>query len=152
MKVLTLQQPWATLVAIGAKRIETRSRRTSYTGPLAIHSSSRIPGWAQGHITEEPFRSALMRARPGGTPWEQQELLPCGVILAVCQLRICHPTGTFILSDRERAFGDYSPGRWAWFLTDIRRLDKPVPAKGRLGLWEIDDALLANAKYVEVPS
>jgi hypothetical protein len=36
MKVLTLAQPWATLVAIGAKKIETRSWPTNYRGPLAI--------------------------------------------------------------------------------------------------------------------
>ena len=39
MKVITLTQPWATLVAIGAKRIETRSWPTRYRGPLAIHAA-----------------------------------------------------------------------------------------------------------------
>jgi hypothetical protein len=35
MKTLTLHQPWATLVALGAKQIETRSWAASYRGPLA---------------------------------------------------------------------------------------------------------------------
>lgn len=42
MKAITLTQPWATLVAIGAKRIETRSWATRYRGPLAIHAAKGI--------------------------------------------------------------------------------------------------------------
>jgi hypothetical protein len=43
MKVLTFTQPWATLVAIGAKRIETRSWYTNYRGPLAFTRRRRFP-------------------------------------------------------------------------------------------------------------
>lgn len=32
-------------------------------------------------------------------------------------------------------YGDFTPGRWAWLLTDIKPCD-PVPAKGRLGMWD----------------
>lgn len=38
MKALTIYQPWATLIAIGAKHIETRSWSTKYRGPLAVHA------------------------------------------------------------------------------------------------------------------
>lgn len=41
-KILTLSQPYASLVALGAKRIETRSWRTSYRGPLAIHAAKGL--------------------------------------------------------------------------------------------------------------
>ena len=43
MKTLTLLQPWAMLVALEAKRIETRSWGTWYRGPLAIHADKRMP-------------------------------------------------------------------------------------------------------------
>ena len=33
-------------------------------------------------------------------------------------------------------FGDYSDGRWAWLLTDIKPLAPPVPARGAQGFWE----------------
>ena len=36
MKALSLYQPWATAIALGSKRIETRGWPTSYRGPLAI--------------------------------------------------------------------------------------------------------------------
>lgn len=41
MKALTIWQPWATAIAIGAKRIETRSWETHYRGPIAIHAAAR---------------------------------------------------------------------------------------------------------------
>lgn len=43
MKALTLWQPWASLVALGVKTIETRSWSTSYRGPLAIHAAKKRP-------------------------------------------------------------------------------------------------------------
>jgi hypothetical protein len=36
----------------------------------------------------------------------------------------------------ERSFGDYTPGRYAWILTNIKPLPAPIPAKGALGLWD----------------
>lgn len=49
MKALTLWQPWASLVALGVKTIETRSWSTKYRGPLAIHAAAKKPGriWSQ---------------------------------------------------------------------------------------------------------
>lgn len=51
MKAITLHQPWATLISLGVKSIETRSWSTSYRGPLAIHAAARPP-IAFGHIGE----------------------------------------------------------------------------------------------------
>lgn len=42
----------------------------------------------------------------------------------------------FPISDQEKAFGDYAPGRFMWFLKNVRELKHPIPAKGALGLWE----------------
>jgi hypothetical protein len=142
MKALTLTQPWATLVAIGAKRIETRSFRVSYRGPLAIHAAKGFPNGARAQCLFEPFVSAL---RPHCATLGD---IPRGVVLATCNLVDCLPmeaevclSGVFddypnLDTPQERAFGNYSEGRWAWILEDVQRLDQPVPAKGALGLWE----------------
>lgn len=45
MKALTLWQPWASLIAVGAKTIETRSWSTTYRGPLAIHAAATTKGF-----------------------------------------------------------------------------------------------------------
>lgn len=130
---LSLYQPWASLVAIGAKQYETRSWATKYRGRLAIHAGREF-GWDQGVLlTQEPFRSVLRRA---GINIPSQ--LPRGVILATCTVADCVRTEDIVdqLSDEERAFGDYSPGRYAWQLEDMRLLPTPIPARGHQRLWD----------------
>ena len=39
MKAISIHQPWASLIAFGEKRFETRSWKTDYRGPLLIHAS-----------------------------------------------------------------------------------------------------------------
>jgi len=40
-------------------------------------------------------------------------------------------------SDIERLTGFWQPGNYAWELTDIKPLPKPIPARGLPGLWEV---------------
>jgi hypothetical protein len=138
MKVLTLTQPWATLVAIGAKSIETRSWSTAYRGLLAIHAGKGFPrGFGKSDCwalcLQEPFFSALTAA--GITDLRQ---LPLGQILAVTRLVDVVPTEQLLaggrVGQRERAFGDYSAGRFAWLLEDLRPLAIPITYTGALGL------------------
>jgi activating signal cointegrator 1 len=139
MKALTVMQPWATLVALGAKRIETRSWSTSYRGPLAIHASSRISREAAVICREPPFREALAA---GGYDEESGSVinpfgLPLGAVIAVATLvDVQRITREHAPAEPERSFGDYAPGRFAWLLDHVRRLPEPVAAKGALGLWE----------------
>lgn len=130
MKALSLTQPWASLVAIGAKHVETRSWQTPFRGPLAIHAAKVFPPYARDFAEEIlPYRSLFvhgLRARD----------LPLGAIVATCRLVGCVRTELmWDISEQEREFGDYSPGRWAWVLEDIVRLPEPIPARGALGLW-----------------
>lgn len=82
IKALTLYQPWATLVAIGAKRIETRSWWTAYRGLLAIHASKTFGATNRALCHQEPFRSALLA---GGV--ERLSDLPLGAV-------VCFPRET----------------------------------------------------------
>ena len=59
MKALSITQPWATLIAIGAKTIETRSWSTLYRGDLAIHAAKGFPRYARETLFEEAFRVPL---------------------------------------------------------------------------------------------
>ena len=129
MKVLSLTEPYATCILNGLKKIETRSWKTAYRGPLLIHASAtRIP-------PETRKNDALMAlVDPDG--------LHFGHIICACSLADCIPmTAGFIEEIRrtrptEYAAGVYAEGRYAWFLSDIRPLPEPIPAKGHLGLWE----------------
>ncbi len=131
-KVLSFTQPWASLVCLGEKKIETRSWKTSYRGPLLIHASKGYPGWAKNAAKEEPFYSSL---RPNGV-YSYPELA-CGKIIGSCVLKDCIPTsGVKDLSEKEEEFGDYADGRFAWILEDGQFLPQPVAVKGALGLWD----------------
>lgn len=152
MRALTLTQPWATLVAIGAKKIETRSWATSYRGPIAIHAAQGLGpvGGRQGLfdlVTSQPFADVLLAA---GVRREEQ--IARGAIVAVAELVDCVPTISVLngshpgfgkpdsnwpLTDEERAFGDYAIGRYAWLLANVRRLATPIPYRGALGLWQV---------------
>lgn len=130
MKALTLTQPWATLVAIGAKTIETRSWLTNYTGPLAIHAAKGYPKSARLIAGETAFARALA---PFGFYGHN---LPTGVIVATCELINVLGVGSLTVGEPEKSFGDYTPGRYGWLLANIQPLAEPKPAKGALGLWE----------------
>lgn len=135
MKALTLTQPWATLVAIGAKKIETRSWNTTYRGPLAIHAAKGFPVFAKEiALYEDSFMSRLSKA--GYTI----ETLPRSAIVCVCDLvkvvRIY--ADSYIPGKPEVMFGDYSIGRYMWFLENVVALPEPISAKGALSLWECE--------------
>jgi activating signal cointegrator 1 len=130
---ITLWQPWASLIALGEKKIETRSWpvHKNYRGPLAIHASAKVPGWARELWGQEPFLSAL----------KEQATVPVGAIIAVCNLTDCVRITReyrYTLTDQELAFGDYTPGRYAWILKDVHVLKAPIQIKGRQGLWSWD--------------
>jgi activating signal cointegrator 1 len=125
LPALSLWQPWATLVAIGAKRNETRSWSTSYEGPLAIHAT-------KGNLDREVLDAESFRRALAGRE------LPRGAVLAVGWLDGCVRTASLVgtgLSDQEMAFGDYTPGRWAWLFARVIELSQPVPARGAQGMW-----------------
>lgn len=159
MKALTLTQPWATLIAIGAKTLETRSWPTKYRGTLAIHAAAKpgkggMRGWYNRCAIQEPFVRVL-GAHPSMLMLDRYNpyAMPFGAIVAVCELADVVRSETlafegqwsrlreggiqtWTLTDQEQGFGDYTAGRFAWLLTNIRMLPEPIPAKGQLGLWE----------------
>lgn len=133
-KVLTLTQPWATLVCLGAKEIETRSWSTAYAGPLLIHAAKTYPKWAKECAEEEPFYSSL---RPHGVYSSPESV--CGYIIGSVELHKCIRTQDVTeISQQEREFGDYTAGRFAWLLYNPRFLPTPIAAKGSLGLWHFN--------------
>lgn len=134
MKVCSLIQPWATLVVIGAKERETRSWPTSYRGPIAIHASAGMPKWAKDACRFPPIQEALSKA--GYKTWRD---LPRGAILGVSEITGVQRIGPENTPPApEVYFGDYTPGRYQWFLGPARALPAPIPAKGSLGLWDTD--------------
>jgi len=125
MKAITLHQPWASLVAIGAKAIETRPYTSKYRGPLAIHASKRPI-----RVCDPYYRSVLASA---GLIYDR---LPLGAVLATCELTACEKIApAAIPCYPEYAFGDFNPGWYAWKLTNIKTLTDLISTRGHRGLW-----------------
>jgi hypothetical protein len=132
MHALSVMQPWAALIVLGVKRIETRSWRTGFRGRLAVHASSQLPPGYHDLSRREPIRSAIRRS-----PWNR---LPRGVLLGTVELRDCVRVEELdALSESERSFGDFVPGRWAWLLADPRPLPELVAVRGWPGVFEVED-------------
>lgn len=156
MKALTLTQPWASLVACGAKRIETRSWATKHRGPLAIHAGKMIyEAQLIDLLTRWAVRGGLhpVCGSMGSHHEKIWEKLPFGAVIATCTLVDVVPTDSLTVGvlDQvkrrnglvgydftERQFGDFTPGRFGWMLEDICPI-KPVPARGYQNLWDWDE-------------
>ena len=160
MKALTIYEPYASLIARGGKRIETRKWATSYRGPIAIHAAKHMR-WdeIQRMNFERGFRTGceaygipipvFLQCRRADVMAET-----CGRVIAVATLtdviEVTHETSWKIPDElgagpHERVFGNYYNGSYAWLLSDVRPLETPIPAKGRQRLWEWDPPALDDA-------
>lgn len=127
MKVLSLMEPWASLIKEKQKFIETRSWNTKYRGELYIHSSLKKINKNDTHIQK------LLEFIP------DKEML-YGKIICKCKLVDCiYMDDDFLKkmnnNSKEYICGDYREGRYAWILEDIEVLEKPIEAKGQLNIW-----------------
>jgi hypothetical protein len=161
MKALTLIEPWATLVAIGAKRIETRSWPTDYRGPIAIHASKKITSSEVELATGDgPIADALTSAgvqifwQPGRMGHVYQAFSDTrGLVIATARITDCiHFTQEnvrklcAVYGADELDYGDLTVGRYGFVLANVVRLPEPIPARGALGLWDwVPPAELAGA-------
>ncbi len=136
MKALSLWQPWASLVADGTKRVETRSWRTSHRGPIAIHAAATRAGWED--LDEEVALLLGLKCVPPRRAPRPSDYAH-GAVVAIADLVHCEvmDEGLLASEDRlERLVGDWRLGRFAWFLENVRPVQAPIPARGRQGLWE----------------
>jgi activating signal cointegrator 1 len=142
IKSITLIQPYATLITLEEKQIETRGWPVNFKGKLAIHAGKKIDIEA----CRKPRIKAILEKHGIMIP----EKLPTGCVLSICNLFDCVQmqyssdarhniiVSGYKLSDQEYDFGCYEHGRWAWILANVRKLESPVPAVGKLKLWDFE--------------
>ena len=125
MKVLTIKQPWASLIIDGNKRFEFRSWKTNYRGELLIHAGKSIDKEAyerlKGYLTE----------------------IPLGKIIGKVELTNCIKTTPKFLKERLKENKDiYTKSsfkeEYALKVEVIEKFNKPIDAKGKLGLWNYE--------------
>lgn len=131
MKVISIIEPWASLIKEGIKEIETRSWKTNYRGKIYIHASLKKVSKKDERINN--LVSLL-----------EDKDFKYGHIIAEAELVDCIYMDEQFLKEikknnQEYICGEYSLGRYAWKLSNIKVLDKPIPAKGNLGIWNYND-------------
>lgn len=130
MKVLSIKEPYVTLIANGDKLIETRSWKTNYRGELYIHASSAKI--VKRYLTNQYVLNISKNLK-----------MNYGNIICKAKLADCiYMDQGFIDSikkdQKEYYLGQYELGRYAWVLKNVELIE-PIPAKGKLNIWNYND-------------
>ncbi len=146
MKALTVIQPWATLLASGKKRCETRSWKTNYRGEILIHAGGMKHNYFSDVCQHDRIRASRFRDAGIGSD-EDMRALPFKAIIGKAKLVNCvlidRLTEELILEQHpeEFVFGNFAPGRYAWVMEDAVLFNRPIPASGKQGLWNWEGEL-----------
>jgi len=158
MKCITLHQPYASLIACGTKRCETRSwapPKSMIGERIAIHAAKRIPHerppFETGEIVGSLIKAGMYPIKSSLSIPLALRPLPRGVVLCTAVIqgafkinRVSRKKYAFgegfgrecmVLTDK---WGDYSVGRWVWMLTHVKVLDEPVQVRGQQRIYSVD--------------
>lgn len=140
-KALSILQPYAQLVCMGVKLVETRPMLTNYRGELYIHASQGFHRGLRNLCNNYPFREYI----------KSHLDLHTGAIIGKVNLDACLSVEALKtdnrLGEHERYFGDYSAGRYGWMLSHAVLFDKPIPYKGQLGIWNFDSRIIMEPSH-----
>lgn len=126
MKVLTIRQPWATLIIQGYKRFEFRSWQTKYRGELLIHAGKGIDKEAMNRL-----KNYLPDELPLGKILGKVELVDC--------IKCDENFKKMCLKENKDIYAKSTfEERFAWQLTNVEVFDEQIDAKGHLSLWEYE--------------
>jgi len=123
MKAISVKQPWAALIAVGWKWIETRTWSTDYRGPLLIVASKQPDRVAMQSLYDQPDTLEMI-----------EPLLVYGKALCRCTLVNCR---AMLQEDEQLARCVCYPGAYAWVLNRIERIE-PFLVRGQLGLYDVE--------------
>lgn len=124
MKVLSIREPFATLIANNIKHIETRSWKTNYRGEIFIHAAK-----ARSKASNVSIASTYLKSQ------ENPEHIICKCLLKDCIYMDEDFINKVKKNKEEYNSGHYEVGRFAWQLEVIVVLKEPIYAKGQLGIW-----------------
>lgn len=126
MKVLTIKQPWATLIMQGDKRFEFRSWQNKYRGDLLIHAGKGIDKEAMKRLAKY-----LPDEIPLGKILGKVTLVDC--------IRMCPEFKEMLLKENSDIYTESSfSENYGWQVEDVQVFDEPIETKGHLSLWEYD--------------
>ena len=128
MKVITIKQPWATLIVEGYKRFEFRSWKTNYRGDILIHAGKGI---------DKEAMERLKKYLPNE--------IPLGKIIGKATLTDCVPMSKdfadMLSKENNDIYTTHSFSRnYGFKLENVEKLDNPIEIRGQLGLWNYNNS------------
>ena len=128
MKVITIKQPWATLIVEGYKRFEFRSWKTNYRGDILIHAGKGI---------DKEAMERLKKYLP--------DEIPIGKIIGKATLTDCVPMSKdfadMLSKENNDIYTTNSFSRnYGFKLENVEKLDNPIEIRGQLGLWNYNNS------------
>jgi hypothetical protein len=124
--VLSIKQPWAQLIMEGRKDIEVRSWATPYRGPLWIHTGQKLDTYANERFQQQDlFRGGIVG---------------CAVLWGILSFSAKSWEAWRIRHLDDSPF-DEELAKYGWIFRNPKPLDRPIPAKGMLGLFKLPESL-----------
>lgn len=122
MKVLTIKEPWATLIIDGHKKYEFRSWKTNYRGKILIHA-----GMSLEKDMLNRFKDYDLTCSKGEIIGEAM-LTDCIFVTEEFQEELRKIDATVYARSNHVE-------KYAWKLENVKKYKKKIPIKGKLGLW-----------------
>lgn len=124
MKVITLKQPWATLVAEGLKKYEFRSWKFNYRGEILIHAGKGID------------KEAMKKFEHLNLNYPHSKIIAKVKILDCIELN--DEINKKIIEENELIYGyKYDRTGYAWKLELIEKINDETTVSGKQGIWNI---------------
>ena len=124
MKVITLKQPWATLVAEGLKQYEFRSWKYNYRGEILIHAGAGVD------------KEAMKKYEHLNLDYPSKKIIAKAVIKDC--VKLTPEISKEINMTNPLVYGEKIRDGYAWKLSNIKRIniDKIIP--GKQGIWNYE--------------
>ena len=124
MKVITLKQPWATLVAEGLKKYEFRSWKFNYRGEILIHAGKGVD------------KEAIKKFEHLNLNYPQSKIIAKVKILDCIELN--DEINIQILEENELVYGHkHDRTGYAWKLEVVEKIEDDKVISGKQGIWNI---------------
>lgn len=127
MKVITIKQPWATLIAEGIKKYEFRTWKTKYRGEILIHAGKGIDKKAMQKYEH------LNLDYPSGAIIAKVEITDCIYVDDEFRIKLSKENPVVyehIISDKN----------WEGYAFQLEKIEKiePISINGKLSLWDYE--------------
>ncbi|MEO8361264.1 MAG: hypothetical protein ABI672_14630 [Vicinamibacteria bacterium] len=127
MKARSIKQPWIHAILREGKDIENRTWQRNHRGWIALHACAK------------PRRDAIF---PRGHRVPDLKTLTYSAICGVA------PVADIVTKSRSKWFDRPDDGstNYGWVLTHVTALRKPIPCRGKLGLWDLPPHVLRQLR------